>query len=77
MDSLASLQDTWKMVEGASLACTFFFLLVKISLCKIILQGGTTRKDNYLARNPAVFLCYAKSVSDDDCSVLLYFFHCC
>ena len=73
MDFLASLQDAWKMVEGASLACTFFFL-VKISLCKIILQGGTTRKDNYLARNPAVFLCCAKSVIDDDCSVLLYFF---
>ena len=30
--------------------------------------------DSYLARNPAVFLCCAKS-SDEDCSILLYFFH--
>ena len=35
------------------------------------------RRDNsqgYVSRNPAVFLCCAKSVSDDDCSVLLYLF---
>ena len=56
------------MVDGVSLACIIF---VGDSLCKI--TGGTARKDSYLARNPAVLLCCAKS-SDEDCSVLLYFF---
>ena len=38
-----------------------------VSFCKI--QKGTTRKA-ILQRNSAVFLSCAKSVSDDDCSVL-------
>ena len=51
MDSLASLQDTWKMVDGTSLACIIFSFSFSFgdSLWKIILQGGTTRKDSYLA----------------------------
>ena len=49
MDSLASLQDTWKMVDGTSLACIMFSFSFGDSLWKIILQGGTTRKDSYLA----------------------------
>ena len=77
MDFLASLQDTWKMIDGTSLARIYIFFSCEDSLeCKIILQGGTTRKDSYLARNPAVFFCCAKS-SDEDCSVLLYFSHHC
>ena len=75
--SLKILQDTGKMVIWVSLARIFFLFSCGVSLCKIILQGRTARKDSYLARNSAVFLCCAKSVSDDECSVLLYFFHRC
>ena len=48
-----------------------FFVFCGDSLCRM--TRGITRKDSYRARNPAVFLCCAKS-SDEDCSVLLHFF---
>ena len=68
MDFLAEyaryLQD---MVDGVSLPYIFYFFSCGVFLSKI--QGGATCKDSYLARNPAVCLCCAKSVSGDDCSI--------
>ena len=75
MDFLASLQDTWKMIDGTSLACIYIFFSCEESLvCKIILQEGTTRKDSYLATSPAVFLCCAKLSDEENVQYYFIFF---
>ena len=67
-----------KILERRSMGSrllAFFFISCGVSLCKI--PGGPTRK-GILLRNTYFFACARPPViSDDDCSVLLYFFHRC
>ena len=73
MDFLAEYARYPQDVRWGLASLHIFLFSCGVSLCKI--QGGTTRKA-ILERNSAVFLCCAKSVSDDDYSVLLFFYRC-
>ena len=73
MDFLVESEDIRKMVDGISLPWIFFCFLVGFPCARF--QEGQPGRLSSEGIQLYFFACAKSSVSDDDCSVLLYFFH--